>query len=293
MTAVRVPPVAGASNAWRDRIFLPEHVAPIAEATGLSLRENFDLDRGAVLLSGAFEMAMTWAELDRSGAAPGELREWHARVADAVANLLAVLGQDPDAMAKGERDGTPIPLHPATRHFWSIATAMEARYPPVPPEMDRWLRGSIAFCSLCAQRREAAQATHPDDSPVDHDLKARTLTAADAATEMLPEVLGIVLAIARAGAGPARGKPRGGGRAQDVFRRELFADLAGAAEAMFGRQPRARDVQGRRSGTPQMPCRAWWVNAAAVAAPPPDRAMERRPARRVSPRRNNIRPSRV
>jgi hypothetical protein len=128
--------------------------------------------------------------------------------------------------------------------------------------MDRWLRGSVEFGDLSAQHCEAAQATHPDGSSGDYDLNARALAATEAAIEMLPEVLGIVLAIARTGAAPPSGTRRGGGRSQDVFRRELFAGLAGTAEAMFGRQPRARD----KAGYPNPQALAWARQLLDIAA---------------------------
>ncbi len=261
--SARVPPKLGAGIAWMQPLFPPDRIPPLAEAAGLPLAERVDPQGCAHALTRAVERAVVSAVLSSQRAAPGEYRDLFRRVESQASELLRALGRDPDVAAGGEDlDGRPVHLHPfsgplalkpALLHLLNEVRAAAPPHRPTAAAVLCWLDGNEWFEELRSIRRDLARGALPPEGDGDAEVVGDAEATAFAALGMLPEILGLLVALARRSVAVVEGDMGSIGRREDAFRRDLFTGLARAHATMFGVPPRARD----KAGNPNPAAIAW------------------------------------
>ena len=259
----RVPPKLGVGIAWMRPLFPPDRIPPLVEAGGLPPAEGMDPRACADALTCAVRHAITSAVLSRQRVAPGEYRDLFQTIESRGSELLKALGCDPDLVARGEDfDGRPVHLRPFTGPLalepalHLVLNEVRAAAPPHRPTAAAvlcWLDGNEWFEDLRSTRRALARGALAAEGNDDVEVVGDAEATAFAALGMLPEILGILVALARKSAAVAEAGMGSIGRREDAFRRDLFTGLARAHKTMFGVLPRARD----KAGNPELTAIAW------------------------------------
>ena len=189
-------------------------------------------------------------------------RDLFRRIEAQASELLKALGCDPDVVARGEDfDGRPVHLHPfcgplalgpALHHLLEEVRAAAPPHRPTAAAVLCWLDGNKWFETLRNTRRDLARGALPPEADDDAEVVGDAEASALAALGMLPEILGILVALARRSVAVAEGDMASIRRREDAFRRDLFTELARARDHV-GVPPRARD----KAGNPNPAAIAW------------------------------------
>ena len=239
----KVPSAPSGTTCWRGSLFTQSDVSELSTIAGFPEGTFVDHAQAAAIIDGCFKNAAEYGLMDLAAPAPADLRDWYKRVGADAATLVRRLGFDLEPLAGGDSSNQG-PTEPRSQAH--LRGALAKGGPPfrtLPMELERWLYGSEQFEAEFRYNKQ--RWTAADDR---HLVDLTALVVAQGAIQVLPEVLGVLIAVTRRGALQATERSRGGGNRADTFSRELFKGFARVHEILYRCKPRYRDNEREPEG---------------------------------------------